>query len=250
MRFIAFLFLKDLAANTISTYVAALASINRMYAGEDILGAFLIKKLLIGIHKIRGVPDQRLPIHIDLLHKLVDSLMYITHDAYVQSLLKAMYLVAFHAFLRIGEITTRSQHNKPNVLQYVDVVIRRNVCVLILRGTKTSDANKPVLIKIEESKNIHYCPVRALSAFFSLRGKHLGPFFTFENQCPITRSAFSFFLSKSVAWAGMNPMRYKTHSFRIGAATTAAMRGFNDVTIQRLGRWKSNAFKKYIRICM
>ena len=36
----------------------------------------------------------------------------------------------------------------------------------------------------------------------------------------------------------------------IGAATTAAMRGLSDEEIQRMGRWKSQAFRKYIRITM
>jgi hypothetical protein len=41
---------------------------------------------------------------------------------------------------------------------------------------------------------------------------------------------------------------YKAHSFRIGAATHAASRGYSDQDIQIMGRWHSDAFKKYIRI--
>ena len=37
------------------------------------------------------------------------------------------------------------------------------------------------------------------------------------------------------------------HSFRIGAATWAAAKGFTDTQIRQLGRWKSNAFLNYIR---
>jgi hypothetical protein len=40
----------------------------------------------------------------------------------------------------------------------------------------------------------------------------------------------------------------KGHSFRIGAATAAAIQGASDEDIQRMGRWKSQAFKRYIRI--
>ncbi len=37
------------------------------------------------------------------------------------------------------------------------------------------------------------------------------------------------------------------HSFRIGAATTAAHKGLSQQQIQELGRWSSEAFKSYIR---
>ena len=40
---------------------------------------------------------------------------------------------------------------------------------------------------------------------------------------------------------------YSGHSFRIGAATTAAETGVGDAVIQRLGRWKSAAYKGYVQ---
>ena len=48
--------------------------------------------------------------------------------------------------------------------------------------------------------------------------------------------------------AGFDDRRIKGHSFRIGAATTAASLGFTEDQIQRMGRWRSDAVKKYIRI--
>ena len=40
---------------------------------------------------------------------------------------------------------------------------------------------------------------------------------------------------------------YAGHSFRIQAATTAAMTGLEDSTIQTLGRWKCSFYQLYIR---
>ena len=41
---------------------------------------------------------------------------------------------------------------------------------------------------------------------------------------------------------------YAGHSFRIGAATSAALAGVEDSTIQALERWQIAAFLQYIRM--
>ena len=40
---------------------------------------------------------------------------------------------------------------------------------------------------------------------------------------------------------------YAGHSFHIGVATSAALAGIEDSTIQLLGRWQGGVFLRYIR---
>ena len=49
------------------------------------------------------------------------------------------------------------------------------------------------------------------------------------------------------SFCGLDTRSYKGQSFRIGAASHAADKGFSDAQIRTLGRWKSDAFKIYIR---
>ena len=54
--------------------------------------------------------------------------------------------------------------------------------------------------------------------------------------------------AKHIQLAGINPSGYSGHSFRIGAATTAAAKGIDADTIRTLGRWSSDTYRWYIQI--
>ena len=43
-------------------------------------------------------------------------------------------------------------------------------------------------------------------------------------------------------------IRLNTHSFRIGGASAAAAAGISDSQIQILGRWSSDAYRRYIHV--
>ncbi len=69
-----------------------------------------------------------------------------------------------------------------------------------------------------------------------------------QGGTPVAREAFAVQLSETIRLWGLNPDRYKGHSFRIGAASHAAGRGMSDSQIRIMGRWKTNAFQKFIRV--
>ena len=59
---------------------------------------------------------------------------------------------------------------------------------------------------------------------------------------------FDFLLKHLLEFCGLSSQVFKGHSFRIGAATSAALRGESDAQIRAAGRWSSDAFRKYIRV--
>ena len=91
------------------------------------------------------------------------------------------------------------------------------------------------------------CPVAAVLGYIAFRGPQPGPFFVTRNKAAFTKPAFITHLRKTLSDLGFPDDQYAGHSFRIGAATSAALAGMQDSTIQLLGRWQSAAFLRYIR---
>ena len=71
-----------------------------------------------------------------------------------------------------------------------------------------------------------------------------GPPFCWPDLSLISRNFFIQALSNSIRFCDLDVSGYKSHSFRIVAASWAASNGMSDAQIRR---WKSNAFLRYIR---
>ena len=90
------------------------------------------------------------------------------------------------------------------------------------------------------------CPVAALLNYLVLRGWSQGPLFLFQDGSTLFCQRLVLELRKAFACTSFDASGFNGHSFRIGAATTAAENGFEDSFIQMLGRWRSSAFTTYI----
>ena len=163
-----------------------------------------------------------------------------------------MFLFAFHAFARIGKITENTfAHKNPNNLQLANVnfvKIRDTVALTVnFVNYKQSTPGRNYTICIEQNQG-NNCPVQAMTFYLKVRGKVPGPLFCNQDGQPVLRSQFTSELNTVLSFCWLNPALYKGHSFRNGAATSAAERGLSDAQIPQLGRWRSNAFHKYIRV--
>jgi hypothetical protein len=254
LAFITHLHLKGYAPATIRSYSTAVCFFNKLLGHNDYSTSFLLNKALTGIQREGQASTPRSPIHIHLLHQLVDHISSLSTHSYISLLFRSMFLLAFYAFLRVGEFTTRRSSQANTVLQLSDTSFipchdgQSRSLQITLRHFKGNTNRQPVSILIPPTKDIKYCPVSTLQSYLYMRGANEGPLFRLPNGSPITRSIFSSFLQQCLHQLGIPDVNIKPHSFRIGAATSACARGIPDHEIQRMGRWKSDAYKHYIRI--
>ena len=119
------------------------------------------------------------------------------------------------------------------------------------RNSKTDPFRKGIQIRIFKSGQA-VCPVTCMIEYLALRanwskGCRSSALFIDECGSPVTRHFLVKNLKLTLQTLGYNDQQYNGHSFRIGAATSAANGNVQDHMIQTLGRWSSDCYNRYIR---
>ena len=160
--------------------------------------------------------------------------------------------LAFFGFLRCSEFTVPSlaNYDPRRHLSLSDISVDNtaspSVLYVSIKASKTDQFFKGAVLAIGLS-GTPVCAVRAVSHSLHLRGSTPGPLFLLPNGHPLSRQLLSTFLQDRLKLCGF-PGHYAPHSFRIGAATTAAAAGLPDHLIKALGRWRSEAYQTYISL--
>ena len=116
-----------------------------------------------------------------------------------------------------------------------------------IRASKTDPFRKGITIYIAATQDATLCPVLALQQYLAYRAPGTGPLLRYANGTPLTKTGLNRLVKALSHRVGIAPDQYSTHSFRIGAATTAAAAGLPDWKIRMLGRWLSDSYQVYIR---
>ena len=80
------------------------------------------------------------PITLSILHKLVDALDLSYNSEYNRSMYKSMILLAFYAFLRIGEFTVAATNATDHCLKLSSIEKTREGFVISFNSLKHSKA--------------------------------------------------------------------------------------------------------------
>ena len=159
--------------------------------------------------------------------------------------------LGFFGFQRSGEFTCQSwSAYDPSMLSVGDVEVdsRHSPSALhvSLRHSKTDVFGVGATIHLGRGLS-YLCPVAAVLAYLAVRPSTPGPLFVLESGVPLSRQFLVTSVRVALSRHGLDVNRFNGHSFRIGAATTAAQAGLSDSSIQLLGRWKSSVFVRYLR---
>lgn len=258
-KFVTYLGGIGLKHRTIKTYLSGVRFLQIRSGYPDFFRGTHTPRLdytLRGVKRVEaeqgGSQDRRLPITPSLLRRMRGVWASRSSDPNIKMLWAACCL-GFFGFLRVGEMTAPQQgaFDPDCHLSFADIAVDNPANPSFMRVTikqsKTDPFRQGVQLFIGRTWT-DLCPVAAMLGYLDVRGPGPGPLLCFDDGAGLTRPRFVAHIREALRAAGVDESRYNSHSFRIGAATTAAARGIEGCVIKTLGRWESAAYMQYVRI--
>ena len=256
-RYVAHLVQGGTAHSSIKCYLAAVRQYH-IAGGWNDPGISQMPRLVQVLRGVKTVQARRgnhqgrnrLPITPELLRKMRE-VWNRTDDPRKSKMMWAAAALCFFGFFRSGEITvpTTDTFDPGAHLTFQDVQVddrRRPQALRIrLKSSKTDPFRVGVDVYVGHTQD-ELCPVAAVLSYMVARGAGPGPFFCYGDSRPLTRAKLVAETKEALSKAGVDSSCYSGHSFRKGAATTAASQGIGDATIMMLGRWQSSAYQRYV----
>ena len=240
--------------STIKLYLAAVRNLHVTAGYPDPLkGKLLLRKVLRGILRYQGNQRaRRLPVTPEVLLAIRPVLQsWLSPRDF--SMIWAAFNLAFFAFLRCSEFTYcgvrkfRQQFDlSTDCITFHPSLACPQRITVYLKSSKTDIAREGQSLTIARTST-PLCAVAAMQEYFLLVRPRHGPLFYFASGRYLTRGIVSDLLRDSARVAGLPYQSLKGHSFRIGAASVAAVAGLPDWLIKVLGRWSSDCYQLYIR---
>ena len=164
-------------------------------------------------------------------------------------MLWAAFTLAFFGFLRVGELTYSSAKTFLTVrdITFIPNITTPTSMRVHIKQSKTDPFRQGTTLVIASHSLV--CAVTDLREYLLQRNPAdpEEPLFMLQNKEPLTRTLLNDNLRELLNILGYVENEYALHSFRIGAATTAATKNIPPWLIKTLGRWRSECYELYIR---
>ncbi|XP_077207291.1 integrase/recombinase xerD homolog [Paroedura picta] len=249
LQYLAELREKGVAPGTMRVHLSSLSFFSKALGQWDPGSSFLACRAVEGWRRMAPPRrDSRRPITARLLRQVVRQLPLVCLSRFETVLAAAAFTVAFFGAFRCSELLAPARWSaSSHAVAINDVEVYREHLVITLRHSKTDQRGRGSRITLHRSHHREICPVRNMQAYLSVRPLGQGGLFVHQDGTSFSRYQFGAVLKRCLRGMGVCTRFYSAHSFRIGAATQAHRQGASPRQIMRLGRWRSGAYKGYVR---
>lgn len=237
---------KKVSTSTIKRYLSGLRMWHSLHGNAfPAVDSHHIRLLLKSCARTQDSSTSKIRIGLNL-QDVVDLSDLLSTSSKLDLVVKAIILVGFWGLARLGELTWHRDH--PTIfirrrdVHFYDSGKRARITV---RLAKTSKPGELQFLHLSAQPN-RLDPINILHELLQrIAGAPDDPLFPGSTPGkPMHRSLVSNFLKAN---GPADTHRWSGHSLRIGGASFQRHAGRNIKSLKRLGRWRSNAYKVYIR---
>ena len=230
-----FLMFKKASRRTYSTlklYIASFSAYLQMRDEENLTVSVSFKILKNGLQRVMlggAHPFQKEPFELEFFKALHDVMNLSVHE---ERLLFFLMCLSFNYFMRIGELLS---------LKAGSLVLDEEAKLLAchFERSKSDQLGVGVTSYISISPGIND-PVAYIDVLSGLQPT--------DKICPWSQKTLTSRLRARLSAIGVDAQRFSWHSFRRGAAFLASKKGIQDCVIKKHGRWKSDAYLRYVAV--
>ena len=246
---------KTICYSTIKLYLFAVQDLHRQHNFPLKLSKiYRLQKVLTGIKWTQKPPKLNPhPITIQISESIYNYFKPPQSYNVDHIMLWAAFTLAFFGFLRASEFTCNSSSFDPTVhlclrdVTFIPNIESPNHMLVSIKKSKTDPFRQGCTLTIARSLT-SICSVMAMRDYLlQCKPAATGPLFIFTNCKWLSRTSLTKELRSALQGCGLPADQYFTHSFQIGAATTAAAAGEPSWLIKVLGRCSSDCYERYIR---
>ena len=247
---------------TLKSYMSAIKKILQLIDYEVDDKKLQLNTLTRACKLINDCVRQRLPIGAGLLEVILQEIQrkYTAQgQIYLEILYKTIFLFGYYGLMRIGELV---QGVHTLCAKDVHLALNKKCLQLVLYSSKThTKASLPQRIKISATQQTlrrgrlstsEFCPFEIANQYLQLRNEYYEEdnehFFINSDGSQISQNQVRTVLKDALQSIGLQHELYDTHSLRIGRATDLLQSGCSIDEIKQVGRWKSNAVFRYLRV--
>ena len=242
IQFIPFLSLGQLAPSTISSYVSGVQHHLRLRNLPTFGNNFLLKLVLKGVSNSHEQMDVRLPVSLDILQNMITALDMVAASPYDVALYTAVLSAGFFGLLHPGEMVY-SEH----ALVASNVYISSTKVVCLPQTSKAHNGPVPQSVYLYKQPN-RACPVSVFIKCTKVQSPKKGAIFIKVDGTPINCGNLTNMLCRLSEFLNLPHQHFKPLPLRIGGSLHLHLLSVPVHKIREIGRWSSDAFKRYIHV--
>ena len=263
--FCAFLVDSGHRSATVKSYVSAIKCVLKLDGYKWCDNMVLLDSLTRACRLINDRVFHRLPIHKGLLEILLFEFEHMfLASPFLEVLYKAVFAMGYYGLMRAGELAFDcGEFSSNHAVKAKNVHIGQNKAkvMIVLYTSKThGKESRPQKIKIAgssgyviggASQNRNFCPFQLIKDYMTVRGSFDHDdeqFFIFRDRSQIQPVHIRRVLKEALSRLNLDASMYDLHVLRIGRCTDLIKMGFSIEHVKHVGRWRSNAVYKYIKL--